>query len=445
MNILIISTIFPPENSIASLRPYSWAKYWTKAGHSVTVLTVPKWVTSTTALDLPTEGFEVWEVSVRWLEWFEYAKEYLLKQIRTDHKLVEKTTKSNSGLNFISYLIQNKISNWLYNLRAKHGIYYSSRFPDKTDFWVKPAVRQACQKNWDLIISTSGPYTTHNVAYRLKKSGHAKNWIADFRDLWVDNHVFPGLFPFTVIERQLERKWLKRADVITTVSKPLAEILAEKYRHVAVEVIENGFDEEDLEKIPTENFLQDDDKFRLVYTGAIYPNSRDITPIFKALEVLKTKGFRDLDRLEIIFFTRQQDLVEKFIQQYDVANWVKYGGFISRTDSLRAQRDASALLLISTKGLASSRGIITGKVFEYLWLGREIWVIGNSYSEDLPLFDGNTLRFKILADAASCAQMIEKALSDNYPEPTKPDFESLQRFTRRYLAEKMLDTIDKVM
>lgn len=35
MKILIVSYYFPPQNSIASLRPYSWAKWWRRAGHDV--------------------------------------------------------------------------------------------------------------------------------------------------------------------------------------------------------------------------------------------------------------------------------------------------------------------------------------------------------------------------------------------------------------------------
>lgn len=42
MRILIVSTFFPPENSIASFRPYSWAKWWSRAGHEVTVVSTKK-------------------------------------------------------------------------------------------------------------------------------------------------------------------------------------------------------------------------------------------------------------------------------------------------------------------------------------------------------------------------------------------------------------------
>jgi hypothetical protein len=42
MRILIIAHYFPPKNSVASLRPYSWAQFWAQSGHDVTVLTTEK-------------------------------------------------------------------------------------------------------------------------------------------------------------------------------------------------------------------------------------------------------------------------------------------------------------------------------------------------------------------------------------------------------------------
>ena len=62
MRILIISTFFPPLNSIASLRPYSWAKYWVLEGHEVTVLTLAKEEDPKVALNYPNPGFRLIEV-----------------------------------------------------------------------------------------------------------------------------------------------------------------------------------------------------------------------------------------------------------------------------------------------------------------------------------------------------------------------------------------------
>ncbi|MFM8917928.1 MAG: hypothetical protein ACKOGP_09325, partial [Bacteroidota bacterium] len=67
MRILIISTFFPPQNSIASHRPYSWAKYWSKAGHEVVVLTTPKKKNSNQTIDTSQGGFQVVEKGYGWI------------------------------------------------------------------------------------------------------------------------------------------------------------------------------------------------------------------------------------------------------------------------------------------------------------------------------------------------------------------------------------------
>ena len=38
MNILIITTYFPPDSAVAAVRPYMFAKYLIRSGHKVTVL-----------------------------------------------------------------------------------------------------------------------------------------------------------------------------------------------------------------------------------------------------------------------------------------------------------------------------------------------------------------------------------------------------------------------
>ncbi len=42
LKILVITYDWPPRNSIGTHRPYSWAKYWSKLGAEVTVLTSQK-------------------------------------------------------------------------------------------------------------------------------------------------------------------------------------------------------------------------------------------------------------------------------------------------------------------------------------------------------------------------------------------------------------------
>ena len=63
MKILIIAKYFPPQNSIASLRPYSWAKWWSNLGHEVTVVSTKK-IPWENDLKLDCSGFDLIEIPV---------------------------------------------------------------------------------------------------------------------------------------------------------------------------------------------------------------------------------------------------------------------------------------------------------------------------------------------------------------------------------------------
>lgn len=83
MNILIVAHHFPPENAMASLRPYSWAKYWSKLGHRVCVLTTQKEVfDAPLTLDLDVTPFDVVELP------------YLLKRRKTTTDLAKNSCSS---------------------------------------------------------------------------------------------------------------------------------------------------------------------------------------------------------------------------------------------------------------------------------------------------------------------------------------------------------------
>ena len=62
LKILIISTFFPPSNSIAALRPYSLAKYWKKEGHEIAILTTKKNIPASLALSFDLSPFHLIEV-----------------------------------------------------------------------------------------------------------------------------------------------------------------------------------------------------------------------------------------------------------------------------------------------------------------------------------------------------------------------------------------------
>lgn len=435
MRILIISTFFPPLNSIASLRPYSWAKYWTQAGHDVTVLTTEKPHLSVN-LNLPNNGFKIIDI----------PGPHFLQTLKKDYQTTVtattlKTSESHQPNRHqsIEYKIKQKLAQGFNFIRQKTGIFSSCRMPDFADFWIRPAIKAARkEKPWDLIVSTAGPYAVHIVAASLKKSGHAKSWIADYRDTWSNSCVYPGLFPFNFIEKILEKRLLRHADAITTVSEPYASLFASQYKNKKVATIENGFDPCDLENIDPGPIFPNDNKLRIVHTGTIY-SRRNPVPLFEAIALMKQKPAAKtlLDKLEVLFVGPNQAEVPSLIQKYGVGDYVKLCGFVSRQDALRMQRDAHHLIFLPWNDPASD-GVLTGKLFEYLYSRTPIMAIGANALEDSQKLILEAKAGAIFTTSSEIIKFLEDRIIKSSKVKNTIDAELLKRYDRRLLAIKLL-------
>ena len=153
MKILIVSIYFPPYNSIASLRPYSWAKWWSRQGHEVTVLTMPKRPLPQN-FPMPCEGFEVVELPLPGLE--------LIRRFRSGKKVVQKTGQMEAGQirkSLIGQLLRIAIN----RLQRHYGVFSTCRMPDIWDIWAFRAARWAMRQQWDAVVTSGGPYSVHWV------------------------------------------------------------------------------------------------------------------------------------------------------------------------------------------------------------------------------------------------------------------------------------------
>lgn len=429
MKILIITSFFPPQNSIASLRPYSWAKYWSRDGHDVTVLTVPKKLLPSESSQ-PFDGFQVIDVPIPFMGFVQ--KVFGHRAIPLASGLIDSKSEVKST---IKTRLRCKINQW----QRQYGFAYGCRMPDPMDLWCRAACKAVWSQHWDLVVSTAGPYGVHGPAYRMKKAGIARYWIADWRDLWTDNHLYPGLPVLRAFERMLERRWSRTADAITTVSVPLADVLREKYGY-KVHVIYNGFDQEDYVSLPAERVFPDDGVFRIVYTGSIYAGYQDPSPLFEAVRNLKTEGEISPERLKIIFCGNNAD-VTNLARMHGVEEFVEYAGFLPRQQALRMQRDADALLFLEFES-DKIQGILTGKLFEYLFAGPRILGVGVGENSSA----GQLLRK--MGRGKCFGNEVERIVEDirlrisTDPDPTrfvsKVDYTTILEYSREEQSKRML-------
>ena len=421
MKILIVSTFFPPQNSIASLRPYSWAKWWSKAGHEVTVVTTVK-RKHENDLVLDCSGFDVVSLPI---PFFSNASSVY-------HNTVTKSGRKN-GKTLLSFL-KKKYSSFLNNT----GCFNTCRFPDFHDLWAKKVIRKMLTSHFDLIISTGWPYSVHRVGLAMKKKYPETKWIVDWRDLWTRNHLFKGLRIFWFYERYLEKKIHNNADLVTTVSEPLADRLR-SMTQTRVEVIYNGFDSEDYIKIK-QKVRKKNNSFTIVYTGTIYKGYQDPSPLFEAVSNLKRNNLLTEDVLQLFFVGANTD-VSDIAEYYNISEFYNYLGFLPREDALQLQYDADAVLFLEYND-PSVPGILTGKLFEYIYIAREIIAIG---------VDETTVAGKLITDTktgfcfGTAVKKIEEYLiakiNNRYSFNLERNEVLIKEFEREKQAMKFLDLI----
>jgi glycosyltransferase involved in cell wall biosynthesis len=405
MRILLVSPYFPPQNAVASLRTHAFASWWARAGEDVTVLTTVK-RSDQRGLDLDCDGFKVVEVP--------FDVPSVLERVRR-----RSVTDAPSGAR----------RSRLRMAFERRGVFSSVRMPDLTDFWVRPA-RKWCAKQdgWDAVVSSSGPYTAHLVARSVHDARHAAAWVADFRDLWVDNTAHPGLFPFTVRERILERGCLDRADRIATVSTGLARLFRTKFRQ-PIDVIYNGFEPTDRSELAPEPAFPNDGIIRLVYTGTIYPPRQDPASLLEALRAVG-RG------VELVIAGRACDRWDRQIRAIAPDARVTMHGEVSREQAMRMQRDADALLLVDWD--RPDEGMLTGKLFEYLNATAPILVVGPT--SDTPVGEIIT-RSRRGVHLSNDIARIEAWLRAIPAAPTPRDDDYIAQFTRETQSIRLLEQI----
>ena len=430
MHILVISHFFPPLNSVASLRPYSWAKYWPRKGHHVHVLTTQKYRFDG-PLDLRVHrlpGVEISEIA------------YLPAFVRSSlNNLRWYGTGSSSGGNPSPHWSTAKKAGAF--LRKKLGA-----LGDTSTLWVRPAIRCGVDiitnLDPDVIVSTQGPPACHLIAARLKKKLKHAQWVADYRDLWTGNHLSTPWKGISLIQKKLERTLLSGCDLITTISRPLAEFLERNFDKPTA-VVENGFDPGDHEDLPQERLFPPDGILRLVYTGTIYPGKRDPSPLFAAVKSLETEGVLSPKECQLIFYGGISGNLRDLVDRWGLSNSVELIGHVDRPTALRAQRDADGLIFLEWND-PSARGVLTGKIFEYVISGKPILGIG--------IEEGKTESARLIRalQAGEClghdVQRIKNCILEIKNRRSRPrgslKAEFIRGFTRESLALKYLSLLE---
>jgi glycosyltransferase involved in cell wall biosynthesis len=251
--------------------------------------------------------------------------------------------------------------------------------PDARVGWAPFAVREALRlhraRPFDAVLTSGPPHSAHLIGRALKRRTGVP-WVADFRDPWTGINYYEEL-PMTEaarrLDRRLERSVLREADRVVTVSPSWAEGLAALAgRNDGVLVVHNGYDEEDFEGVPRGPEAVARDRFVLAYVGSMYA-TRNPTTLWAVLTGLRAAG--EVERLRVRLVGGVGEDVRTALTAAGLDRVTEVAAYVPHDEAVRAMT-AAALLLLVVDPCATERGILTGKLYEYLASGRPVLALG---------------------------------------------------------------------
>jgi len=311
--------------------------------------------------------------------------------------------------------------------------------PDARKFWIKPSVKSIYTylktNTVDWIITTGPPHSTHLIGKAIKDQNTIK-WLADFRDPWTEIDYFHQL-PLTKKSLQkhqkLELAVLQKADIITVVSATMQK----KYTSLGANchLITNGFDGE----TPTTP-VKRDRLFSMTHIGMLNADRNPIIFWQAIAEILEENdAFRTL--LQVNLIGKIADEVTTSIRAYDLEKYISKTTYIPH-NAIQNHQAKSQVLLLFVNRVPSAKGIVTGKIFEYLRAKRPIIAIAPT-DGDLAEIVSATHAGKVIdfEDKETLKKEIIKSFEAFQKGDLQIESKGINQYHRKNLTKKLVDLL----
>ncbi|KAF6587335.1 MULTISPECIES: methyltransferase domain-containing protein [Paenibacillus] len=436
--VLIIAYIFPPLGGSGVQRTLKFVKYLREFGWEPIVLTIGDAQTSlidhTLELEIP-EEIELIRIS----ENVEIDLNYINKLVEIYQTVVN---KDELLIQYVDALNTNPELINKYALLPEPAIVFVKEaldvIGDKVDF-----------KEIDLIYSTSGPYSDHLLG-NLLQSRFQKKWIVDFRDEWTNNPYFNYDRDDLIYKmfREMEQNILNTCDKVLAITSHAKSNYIHDFNinENKIVTITNGYDEEDFTQLALKQTGLKKDKFRIMHNGLLYM-IRTPETFFRAISNLVEKEAIPKDSIEILFTQTDDDMKWKELaQDLNIADTVTFLGYLDHQKSLAYAYESDLLLLIVGPG-EQNKSVYTGKIFEYLRMGKRILSLSprDSLVEELIVTTNRGRNFDFY-DVENIEEYILSMYKlweeDSYSDLDKNN--TIERFERRELTKTLSGVFDEV-
>jgi len=342
MKVLLVTLYFPPAGGGGVQRPLKFASHLPALGIETHVLAPddPKWVHEDADLPLPTQA------------WVHRAR-----YVGPRGRRIADELHGRSGVDLV--------------LRRASTVGRRLLLPDENVTWnataIPKAISIARSEGIDVVLTTSPPGSVHLIGAAVKKATGAK-WVADLRDS-IALHAHRSAEGVGARAKQKARAGVARlvahqADAIVTAAESIAVETRGLNPKGRVVTIANGCDFDDFAGL---EYVRGD-RFRLTHAGSFF-GKRDPKPFLQA--------FADtgLDDVTVRFLGDFRPGDREFMESLGLADRVELIDHVPRRESLRLQRDSDALLLLIPEAGGRGRGVLSGKVFEYLAAERPVLAV----------------------------------------------------------------------
>ena len=327
--------------------------------------------------------------------------------------------------------------------KSKLSIWVRGNFfiPDARVFWVKPSVeylkKYLKENQFDAFVTTGPPHSMHLIGLELKKEFSTLKWIADFRDPWTEISYYKHLKLTKSADqkhRSLEQKVFENADITLATSYADAENFRKKGANSFC--ITNGFDDTEVEN----SVSQKNSKFTLSYIGVL-EQLRNPEILWKVLnELLSEKeGFKNA--FELKFVGRIDDKILSEIERSELKDLVNNLGYLSHSEA-NIEMTNSDLLLITNFPDESSKGIIPGKIFEYLATGKQIVSFGPKESDVRKILEETTAgKHFFYDDESELKVFLMQKFKEWQSGISNSQTRNIAQFSRKNLTKKLTEIL----
>ena len=327
--------------------------------------------------------------------------------------------------------------------KSKLSIWVRGNFfiPDARVFWVRPSAqflkKYLRENHFDAVVTTGPPHSVHLIGLELKKEFPHLKWIADFRDPWTEISYYKHLKLTKSSDqkhRKLEQRVFNNADITLATSFTDAENFRKNGANAFC--ITNGFD-----GFKSSLKTEKNAKFTLSYIGVL-EQLRNPEVLWSVLDQIILEDVDFKDNFELKFVGRIDDKILSTIENSRLKDSVRNLGYLSHSEA-NAEMLKSDVLLMTNFPDDHSKGIIPGKIFEYLATGKQILSFGPEDSDVKKILNethaGKHFSYK---DDAAVKTFILQKFEAWKKGNTSAETKNIEQFSRKNLTQKLAEILE---